>query len=144
MTNNDTVQFVKSKLDLYDISKKNIDSLVLLMKHASNDDNEKLILIFFEVLGMISLKYTLNDIMHALYSRQVLWDDKAFIGNNEYLSELKDATTCPLDVDEGVLQCHKCNGFKIISYQKQVRSADEGLTTFAQCSTCGNKWRHNN
>lgn len=37
--------------------------------------------------------------------------------------------------------CRKCKGNKCTYYQLQVRSADEGITTFCQCITCGNRWK---
>jgi len=50
----------------------------------------------------------------------------------------------PFNVDEGVLECFRCHSKRTISYQRQIRSADEGATTFAQCVGCGHRWRHNN
>jgi DNA-directed RNA polymerase subunit M/transcription elongation factor TFIIS len=36
--------------------------------------------------------------------------------------------------------CRKCLSNKIWLDNKQVRSGDEGPTTFAQCSNCNSKW----
>lgn len=30
---------------------------------------------------------------------------------------------------------------KITYYEKQIRSADEPITTFYKCHTCGHKWK---
>ena len=49
----------------------------------------------------------------------------------------------PFTVEEGVMQCNKCGSKKTYSQSKQVRSADEGFTTFCMCSNCGAKWRIN-
>jgi DNA-directed RNA polymerase subunit M/transcription elongation factor TFIIS len=46
-----------------------------------------------------------------------------------------------MGAEEGVIQCGKCKGYKVYSYNKQTRSGDEALTTFAFCSTCSSKWR---
>ena len=45
----------------------------------------------------------------------------------------------PFEVYEGVLTC-KCGSKRVYSYQKQSRSADEPMSTYANCMACGNKW----
>ncbi len=42
---------------------------------------------------------------------------------------------------EGEFQCSKCKERKVITVQKQMRSADEPMTTFFTCVTCGNRWK---
>jgi len=44
---------------------------------------------------------------------------------------------------EGLLQCPKCKKRQTTYYQKQTRSADEPMTTFASCltDTCLHRWR---
>ena len=37
--------------------------------------------------------------------------------------------------------CRKCHSNKCTYYQQQVRSADEPMTTFVQCISCGNRWK---
>lgn len=47
-----------------------------------------------------------------------------------------DQTTvlCPID---------DCGGQKAYFYQLQIRSADEPMTSFYKCTTCGHQWREN-
>lgn len=47
------------------------------------------------------------------------------------------------NVEEGVIRCNKCGSFKTFSYQKQVRSSDEGFTLFVNCVVCNSSWREN-
>jgi len=42
---------------------------------------------------------------------------------------------------EGILKCGKCKSRKTTYYQLQTRSADEPMTTYATCKTCGHKWK---
>lgn len=44
---------------------------------------------------------------------------------------------------QGILKCGKCKSMKTTYYQLQTRSADEGLTNFCQCISCGHRWRFN-
>lgn len=37
--------------------------------------------------------------------------------------------------------CRKCKNNQCTYYQMQTRSADEPMTTFCQCITCGNRWK---
>lgn len=39
------------------------------------------------------------------------------------------------------LQCGKCGQKKVSYSQAQTRSADEPMTTFCECTACGNRWK---
>lgn len=39
------------------------------------------------------------------------------------------------------LTCGKCNQKKVSYSQAQTRSADEPMTTFCECTVCGNRWK---
>ncbi|PSS21986.1 hypothetical protein M430DRAFT_49169 [Amorphotheca resinae ATCC 22711] len=43
------------------------------------------------------------------------------------------------------VQCPKegCGGEEAAYFQVQIRSADEPMTSFFKCMTCGNRWREN-
>lgn len=58
----------------------------------------------------------------------------------KYIEDEDHFMTNPLEIEKGVLTC-KCGSQKTISFQRQIRSADEGFTTFAQCVECGHRWR---
>ena len=46
-----------------------------------------------------------------------------------------------IDITNSVLQCGKCKQNTVDYYEKQTRGADEPMTLFAHCQTCGNRWR---
>jgi transcription elongation factor S-II len=48
-----------------------------------------------------------------------------------------------LNTTTGLFRCGKCKQNKTTYYQLQIRSADEGLTTFVTCVNCNNRWRFN-
>ncbi|GBG34013.1 Transcription elongation factor A protein 1 [Hondaea fermentalgiana] len=46
-----------------------------------------------------------------------------------------------VDVNGGLYTCSRCNSKKTTHYQKQTRSADEPMTVFVSCLSCGKRWR---
>jgi len=49
------------------------------------------------------------------------------------------------NVDQTEVQCPNdaCEGSRAYFYMVQIRSADEPMTTFLKCTTCGHKWKEN-
>jgi len=45
------------------------------------------------------------------------------------------------DVKDTLLKCGKCQQNTVSYYEMQTRSADEPMTVFCTCATCGNKWK---
>lgn len=45
------------------------------------------------------------------------------------------------DSYEGIFKCRKCKSKKTTYYQMQTRSADEPMTTYVTCTSCGLKWK---
>ena len=44
-------------------------------------------------------------------------------------------------VTEGLYKFFKCGGKKTTQHEMQTRSADEPMTIFIHCVTCGNRWK---
>lgn len=44
---------------------------------------------------------------------------------------------------EGEFQCKRCKSKKIMTSQKQMRSADEPMTVFYHCTDCEHRWKTN-
>jgi len=46
-----------------------------------------------------------------------------------------------IDAATDTFTCRKCKQNKCSYYQMQTRSADEPMTTFVSCLSCGNRWK---
>ena len=55
-----------------------------------------------------------------------------------FLEITKDLRTVKV---ESYKACPKCKQFHVDSFSKQVRSGDEGETTFNKCTDCGHQWK---
>ncbi len=71
------------------------------------------------------------------------WEHPAFDSIKQEIKEEEDFNSNPYQVEEGVMNCRRCKSARTYSYQKQVRSADEGFSTFVFCFDCGEKFREN-
>jgi transcription elongation factor S-II len=62
-----------------------------------------------------------------------LVEEKRIRDKNKY--EIK------LEASTDNFQCRKCKSRECTYYQLQTRSADEPMTTFVTCITCGSRWK---
>ena len=75
---------------------------------------------------------------------QVGWNHPRFQSIRDKINEENNFIENPvIDIAEGIIQCNKCKSFKTFSYQKQVRSSDEGFTLFVNCVDCNANWVQN-
>lgn len=78
----------------------------------------------------------------AKNGEKIGWDSEVFDPVRELLEEESNFTKNPIQFSEGV-PCKKCRSDNTYSYQKQVRSSDEGFSTFTSCFKCKYSWRDN-
>lgn len=64
---------------------------------------------------------------------QKLIDEKIKRDKSKYETNIDAATD--------TFTCRKCKKNKCSYYQMQTRSADEPMTTFVSCLSCGNRWK---
>ena len=70
------------------------------------------------------------------------WDHECFENVKKRLHEHDDFVVHPFEVEEGVIQCLKCNSKRTYTYSKQTRGSDEPTSIFAQCVKCNNRWTY--
>jgi len=81
----------------------------------------------------------LNTILNNVKNENISWKHNSFSDLIFEEEEQNNFIIQPFEVSEGVLICN-CGSKRVYSYQKQSRSADEPMSTYANCMACGNKW----
>jgi DNA-directed RNA polymerase subunit M/transcription elongation factor TFIIS len=80
----------------------------------------------------------------ARYTPDILWPEgpysKALFEYRKKQNELENAKKDQVDY-VGMFKCRKCKSTKTTYYQLQTRSADEPMTTFVTCESCGLRWK---
>jgi DNA-directed RNA polymerase subunit M/transcription elongation factor TFIIS len=84
------------------------------------------------------------DVIDILNTGKFMWnhpklDDIANI-QNEIFSYIES----PFEIVDGMFTCPKCGSTKTVSYSKQTRSSDEGMSTFVFCTNrlCKHGWMY--
>lgn len=98
--------------------------------------------ILYNVLSALNEGTNSQEVIAQLKSKRLGWNHPDFDEVAFKQKEQDDFTISPFQVEEGVLKCPKCGGCKTFSYSKQTRSADEPMTTFANCVKCNHKWQY--
>jgi DNA-directed RNA polymerase subunit M/transcription elongation factor TFIIS len=93
----------------------------------------------FQLIEDLSNEIPLKELLYNIKNNNLNWKHNFF--NNMASDELEQDNFIenPFEIEEGVLEC-KCGSKRVFSYQKQSRSADEPMSTYANCVACGNKW----
>jgi DNA-directed RNA polymerase subunit M/transcription elongation factor TFIIS len=73
-----------------------------------------------------------------LHTKHAEWEKK-FYSQQELARSVLAGKYGPAPTS-GIFQCSKCNSFDIDTEQKQTRSADEPMTIFCTCNSCGKRF----
>jgi DNA-directed RNA polymerase subunit M/transcription elongation factor TFIIS len=114
-------------------------SVELYPDDTSGDAYKTLLL---EVMTDLRRGLAVQDCITNLKNKNVLWNHANFADILFKQREQDEFIVNPFEVEEGVLKCPKCSNMRTFSYSKQTRSADEPMTTFAQCMGCKHKWTY--
>lgn len=97
--------------------------------------------VVMQIIGDVIRGEKLGDILKHIKSTNYGWGHQQYQEALDRLEEQDDFITNPFQVEEGVLQCN-CGSRKVFSFSKQTRSADEPMTTYAECVACNAKWTY--
>jgi DNA-directed RNA polymerase subunit M/transcription elongation factor TFIIS len=133
----------KAVLSSFLESEKNLnifENAIYTFSKSEEDYNRALYEIAFK---LSSSDRNIKNILQEIKKGYVLENDKAFDEIKFKQKEKEEYLSKPIEVEEGVFTCEKCQSKKTYSHSKQVRSSDEGFTTFVFCLNCGLKWKIN-
>jgi DNA-directed RNA polymerase subunit M/transcription elongation factor TFIIS len=97
--------------------------------------------ILYQTVGDILKGKDLKILVNDLKKEMVCWNHCVFTNMKNRIDEHDEFIINPFEVEEGVTIC-KCGSGRVFTYQRQVRSCDEPMTTFAQCVECKAKWKY--
>jgi DNA-directed RNA polymerase subunit M/transcription elongation factor TFIIS len=121
-------------------SEKNVKILESKVNKISSSHDDYY-LIIQEVINSRREGMNCKDILKLLREGRYLESKEEYDMYRSKIEEHDKFLVKPFEVDEGVLECGRCNSNKTISYTKQTRSGDESTTVFAMCFNCNNKWK---
>uniref|UniRef100_A0A6C0KGB4 TFIIS-type domain-containing protein n=1 Tax=viral metagenome TaxID=1070528 RepID=A0A6C0KGB4_9ZZZZ len=89
---------------------------------------------FYKMHEKTSLKQTVNFLQH----NQLSFNHPSFKDISKRIDEMDHFMDKPFEVVEGVNQCGnmKCGGKRTLSYSRQTRGGDEGMTVYVFCIDC--------
>lgn len=105
--------------------------------------DEELKHVLYSIYGQYLQKIPLDVIEGDIKSGKYNWSSSSWSEHTKAQKDLDNFISMPLEVEEGVEKCNKCGSKRTFSKQIQVRSSDEGFTTFCRCAQCGANWRIN-
>ena len=131
---------LKKKLSHINTSKGNKLKIINQLQHYTEEDQNDII--YEMAFGMTSNKETKNikTIYSSLKNKKMGLHHEDFTEIAKKIEETDTFMNKPFDVSEGVNQCSKCKSFRTISFCKQTRSSDEGISVFVTCIDC--KYRY--
>lgn len=129
----------RNTLSFYFDDQKDVLKIEGLVFKKMGNDLEKYRLVIYQCVGYAS-SLKVDEIIRDIEEGCILWNQRCYNDTMSRLRERNEFLKVPFEVEEGVLQCKKCNSKKTYSYQKQVRSSDEAMSTYSQCMNCNSRW----
>jgi DNA-directed RNA polymerase subunit M/transcription elongation factor TFIIS len=118
--------------------KENIDLLkkyaqVYVNEHPDRTEEDLLYELSFLVKNE---KVPLKNAFAMLRKEEITLKHPSFQTIAKKIVEMDHFMDKPFEVEEGVNECSKCHGKRTLSYSRQTRSGDEGMTVYVFCIEC--------
>lgn len=131
------LSFISSKQD--NILKLRKGILKLLNDTNSTDNNKKEFIDIAYELSYFHLFHNNKNIKKTfdmLKSNQLGFNHPYFMDISKRITEMDHFMDKPFEVVEGVNQCGRCPSQRTLSYSRQTRGGDEGMTVYVFCIDC--------
>jgi DNA-directed RNA polymerase subunit M/transcription elongation factor TFIIS len=129
----------KEALKLFLNKEQNINTFEKYIYDLSDEDYYKLNI--YQTICDINSGNKLASILNKIKEEKIDFKHDSFV---DYIFEEEEQNNFlikPFEIEEGVLEC-KCGSKRVYSYSKQSRSADEPMSTYAECMSCRKKWTY--
>jgi DNA-directed RNA polymerase subunit M/transcription elongation factor TFIIS len=123
------------------MSEKDVMRMFSIIEDKFKDSKTEVV---YDILLFLKHGKTVEEVVKLLDEGKMGWNHPKFGDIVDAQNEIFSYIECPYDVVEGMFSCPKCNGKRTVSYSKQTRSADEGMTTFVFCASkeCRHQWSY--
>ena len=137
----DIVNTFCSKKENNDMLKKKI-SLYCSTYNTNNsfDEMDELDVIYEVGFMLKEENKNLKETFDLLKNGKLFKNHPNFIDISKKMTEMDQFMDKPFEVSEGVNTCNKCKSTRTLSYNRQTRSGDEGMTVYVFCIDC--KYRY--
>lgn len=124
-------------------------SRLIYEKHRENSINQVLLILDALKKNTNGLLDKINSAEYSLEQLSCMTDEDI---NKEYYSDIhrkkselyqKELNGNTPQATTDLFECRKCKKRECVYYELQTRSADEPMTKFIKCCSCGFQWRQN-
>ena len=118
-------------------NKKNVDMFDNLI-YKKYGNSVEYINCIYQLSGMVN-DYSVKECYDLIKNDEIKWNLPIYKENKIEEEEEFNFVEHPFEAVDSIMEC-KCGSKKILSFAKQTRSADEGMTVFLKCLDCNRKW----
>ena len=117
-----------------------LEENIFKISDGSTDRYKNIMTEVYQMVYESGLVY--KQVEETIKNEHVEWKNTMFNDIADAQNEIFSYIENPFEVVEGMFSCPKCGNKKNVSFSKQVRSSDEGMSTFVFCSNrlCRHSW----
>jgi len=140
------INLISSKPENCTIIKKYISDYIS-SSNGNNTDNSNTIDendVIYEIGFMLkSENLSLKNALEYIKKKKLSFSHPNFDTISKRIIEMDHFMDKPFEAEEGVNTCNKCSSKRTISYSRQTRSGDEGMTVYVFCIDCKSRYTMN-
>ena len=112
----------------------------ILKKYISKMENDDIDLLYEIGFLLKQEKKPMSDVFDLLKKGKLGFQHPNFQDIAKRILEMDHFMDKPFEVTEGVNHCGKCSSTRTLSYSRQTRGGDEGMTVYVFCVDCKHRY----